>query len=185
MANTTEVTEEQTARTIKECASQRAENLAILGVKSVLELCVGPSLKTLETAYSDYGITVTGNDIDDRWRGYYPKGNWIIGDATKLQSVAGEYDAVVVAPPLTKGCSGKREDALSVEEVTPSYYSFLGFQPKKALVLVLPGKTLSLKKDRAELYKLLASIVQVTKAKPELIPLRKKVIKYLDLYLLV
>jgi hypothetical protein len=166
---------EQTARTCLECASQRAENLSILGVKTVLELCVGPSLQDLEGEYSKHGIKVTGNDIDPRWKDYYPSGNWVIGDATKLDTSG--YDAVVVAPPLSKGCSGRREDSLSLDEVTPSYYSFLNTK-SKVTVFVLPGRTLSLKQDREQLHRFLAHL----SGHVEIVPLKKKVVKYLDVY---
>lgn len=165
-----------TARTCMECAVQRAENLAVLGVKRVLELCVGPSLRTLEQAYGTVGIKVAGNDIDPRWESYYPNGEWLIGDATKM-SIEG-FDAVVVAPPLSRGCSGRREDSLSLEEVTPSFYSFLDIKAP-VVAYVLPGRTLSVKEDRKQLHRFLSRL----QGKVELVPLRKKVVKYLDVYL--
>jgi len=168
---------ERTARTCLECASQRAENLSVLGVKKVLELCVGPSLRDLEQEYAKYGITVTGNDIDPRWKDYYPTGKWVIGDARKVKTHG--FDAVVVAPPLSKGCSGKREDSLSLDKVFPSYYDFLSLKVPVS-VLVLPGRTLSVREDREQLHKLLACIP----GKVEMVPLKKKVVKYLDLYVL-
>src|SRR5512146_1716358 len=63
-ANTSILSDDETARTDPECALQRAENLAVMGVESVLELCVGPSLRVLEAAYAQHGIVATGNDID-------------------------------------------------------------------------------------------------------------------------
>lgn len=165
----------QTARTCMECAIQRAENLSVLGAKRVLELCVGPSLKALEQAYETVGIEVVGNDIDPRWEKYYPDGKWLIGDATKMSTKG--FDAVVVAPPLSKGCSGRREDSLSLDEVTPSFYNFLEIE-SPTVVYVLPGRTLSLKEDRKQLHKFLSMV----KGKIEVVPLRKKVIKYLDIY---
>lgn len=173
--NISEHTNEKTARTCMECAIQRAENLAVLGVKRVLELCVGPSLRALEQAYARVGIKVAGNDIDPRWQAYYPKGEWYIGNATKL-NIEG-FDAVVVAPPLSKGCSGKREDSLSLEEVTPSFYDFLEIKAP-VTTYVLPGRTLSLKKDRKQLYKFLSHL----QGKVEVVPLKNKVVKYLDIY---
>jgi hypothetical protein len=167
--------DERTARTCVECAAQRAENLAILGAKKVLELCVGPSLQALELAYQKVGIKVAGNDIDPRWKSYYPKGEWYIGDARKIDTNG--FDAVVVAPPLSRGCSGKREDSLSLEEVTPSFYDFLDL-PVGIAVYVLPGRTLSLKEDREQLHRWLSKV----QGKVELVPLRKKVVKYLDVY---
>lgn len=64
MFNTSILDNKQTANTHYICAKQRAENLYSLGAKSVLELCVGPSLSVLEKAYKKYEISVTGNDID-------------------------------------------------------------------------------------------------------------------------
>lgn len=165
---------QETATTCKICAIQRAENLAILGIKNVIELCVGPSLKTLEKAYNHFNISVTGNDIDKRWKIYYPKGSWIIGDARKID--VSQFDGVVIAPPLSKNCSGKRLDALSLDEIIPSYYDFLHLK-NKTVVYVLPGKTLSIKEDRRQLYKLLKNFSNY-----ELIPLKNKIIKYVDVY---
>ncbi len=158
-----------------ECAVQRAENLAVLGVKRVLELCVGPSLRDLEKAYRTVGIDVAGNDIDARWQNYYPQGKWLIGDATKI-NIEG-FDAVVVAPPLSRGCSGRREDSLSLEEVTPSFYNFLDIQAA-VIAYVLPGRTLSVKKDREQLHRFLSKL----EGRVDLVPLEKKVTKYLDVY---
>jgi hypothetical protein len=166
-----------TAHTDPECAAQRAENLSILGVKTVLELCVGPSLRDLELAYSKVGIKVTGNDIDERWLRFYPKGSWILGDATTVDRSG--FDAVVIAPPLSRGCSGRREDSLSLDEVTPSYYSFLPVR-NKITTFVLPGRTLSVKSDREQLFRFLSRL----EGKLEIVPLKKKVVKYLDVYLI-
>lgn len=177
MDNLSRYSDNGTARTCMECASQRAENLSILGVRTVLELCVGPSLRSLEEAYAKHGIKVTGNDIDPRWEGYYPNGKWVIGDARKVNTKG--YDAVVVAPPLSKSCSGKREDSLSLEQVFPSYYDFLDIKVP-VVVYVLPGRTLSVREDRSQLHKFLSHL----QGKTEIVPLRKKVVKYLDLYVL-
>lgn len=166
----------QTANTCLECAKQRAENLAVLGVKTVLELCVGPSLKVLEQCYKQFGIKVTGNDIEERWQEYYPQGKWIIGDATKVNTTG--FDAVVVAPPLSKGCSGRREDSLSLDQVVPSYYDFENITSKVACY-VLPGRSLSLKDDRKQLYKFLT---RFSKEKVSVVPLKNKVTKYVDVY---
>lgn len=173
--NLSSFTDEQTASTRWACAQQRATNLAILGAKSVMELCVGPSLQVLERAYAQVGLSVSGNDIDPRWQSYYPQGRWVIGDACNINTSA--YDAVVVAPPLSKGCSGKREDALSLEQVSPSYYQFLGL-PNKILVYVLPGRTLSVKSDRRQLHKFLSHL----SGRVEVVPLVDGVIKYVDVY---
>jgi hypothetical protein len=180
MDNISLYSDSMTANTRLNCAKQRAENLAILlqpGAK-VLEMCVGPSLRRLEIEYAKYGITCFGNDIDPRWETYYPEGRWMIGDALNLD-VSG-FDAIIFAPPLSKGCSGRREDSLSLEQVNPSYRSFLyayrGFRGVKAMVL--PGRTLSLRHDRDELYKLLNDIPDY-----DLVPLRDKVVKYVDIYI--
>lgn len=174
--NISAVSDSLTARTRGSCAFSRAENLASLGVKSVLELMTGPSLRTLEQAYKSLGIMkVAGNDIDPRWKKYYSVGKWIIGDARKVDTSG--YDAVVVAPPLSKGCSGKRSDSLSLDQVFPSYYDFLSL-PNKIIVFVLPGRTLSLKEDRKQLYKFLSKI----QCHYEIVPLVDKVVKYVDVY---
>jgi hypothetical protein len=180
-ANISKYADHLTAHTCLPAAEQRAENLAILGVKSVLEMCVGPSLRDLEAVYAKYGITVTGNDIDSRWQDFYPKGKWLIGDARTLAETS-TFDAVVVAPPLSKGCSGRRLDALSLEEVTPSYYDFLDL-PSKIAVYVLPGKTLSIRADRVQLHRFLKAVSDAGR-NPEAIPLRNKVVKYVDVYAL-
>ena len=180
MNNISLYSDAMTANTRLKCASQRAENLAILlrpGAR-VLEMCVGPSLQRLEMEYAKYGIQCIGNDIDPRWATYYPGGKWMIGDALALD-VSG-FDAIIFAPPLSKGCSGRREDSLSLEQVNPSYRSFLqayrNFKGIKAMVL--PGRTLSLKHDRNELHKLLNELSDY-----EVVPLRDKVVKYVDIYI--
>lgn len=175
--NISAFSDSKTASTNIPCAIQRAENLAILGVSSVMELCVGPSLKRLEQAYDSFGIKVTGNDIDPRWQRMYPNGNWIIGDAREIN--VSEFDALVVAPPLSRFCSGRREDSLSIEEVTPRFDSFLHLT-NRIVVLVLPGRTLSLKEDRKQLHKLLA---KVSGRRISVVPLKNKVTKYVDVYL--
>jgi len=172
--NISKFSNEQTANTSYICALQRAENLAILGCKTVLELCVGPSLKILELSYNKFGINVVGNDIDSRWRNYYLGGEWIIGDARKVKT--DNFDAAVFAPPLSKSCSGCREDALSLDEVFPSYYDFLNMKSKFS-VFVLPGKTLSIKKDREQLHKFLSKLNNY-----EIFPIKNKVNKYIDVY---
>lgn len=117
MVNLSTVGPLATARTCVEAAWQRAEHLAILGARRVLELCVGPSIHTLRFAYDAYGIEVTGNDLDPQWR---PD---ILGDCLTVDW--SPYDTIVFAPPLSRGCTGRRADALSVNEVTPSYEDFL------------------------------------------------------------
>ena len=172
--NVSQFTDQQTAHTNYTCALERACNLAILGCQCVLELCVGPSLKVLESAYKEYNIDVVGNDIDPRWKKYYPKGKWIIGDARIIDKRG--FDAIIVAPPLSRGCSGRREDSLSLEDVFPSYYDFLNLDTK-IIVYVLPGRTLSIKRDRKELYKFLFHINLI-----EVVPLKNKIVKYVDVY---
>lgn len=181
--NVSQFQDANTANTNPSSAIQRAENLAALNVQSVIELCVGPSLSVLEQAYKTFNISVTGNDIEDRWRKFYPNGKWIIGDALKLDTSA--FDAVVFAPPLSKGCSGRREDSLSIDEVVPKYIDFLNNLKSDKVVLVLPGRTLSTRTDRKQYYKLLSNIVSLG-FNCETIPLtagRRSIVKYVDLYL--
>lgn len=184
--NTSEVENNKTANTANNVAKVRAELLAKLGVTSVIELCVGPSLKTLEPHYTNNGITVTGNDIESRWKDYYPEGNWVIGDALTID-LSG-YDACVFAPPLSEGCTGKRCDYLSIEEVTPSYYSFIdrGDLPE-IVVLTLPGKTFSLKEDRSQYYKFMHYLLSKgyhNAVAYEMKGNKNKITKYVDLYLI-
>lgn len=174
IANISQFSDHQTANTNYTCALERACNLSILGCKRVLELCVGPSLSVLERAYKEYNIDVIGNDIDPRWQKYYPKGKWIVGDAKVIDKSG--FDAIIVAPPLSRGCSGRREDSLSLEQVLPSYYDFLNLNTK-IIVYVLPGRTLSVKEDRKQLYRFLSYVNLI-----EVVPLKNKVIKYIDVY---
>lgn len=177
--NISQETDDETARTSDECAQQRAEHLATLGARNVLELCVGPSLRTLATAYGWYGIYVTGNDIDPRWQRAYPSSRWIIGDALALGWAP--FDTVVFAPPLTAGCTGRREDALRIEQITPSYRDFLAKPFDGLRVMVLPARALATADDRRELYALLALI----DGPYDLIALtagRRQIRKYVDIY---
>lgn len=178
MDNISKYSDLQTANTNLICATQRAENLFVLGSKNVLELCVGPSLQRLELEYRKFGISCVGNDIDPRWKNFYPRGKWHIGDALSLD-VSG-YDTLVFAPPLSQGCSGRREDSLSLDKVTPSYNDFLeAYKNFKGIkVLVLPGRTLSLREDRDKLHKLLSNIDNY-----DIVPLRKRIVKYVDIYI--
>lgn len=183
--NVSTVQDDVTARTVENVALKRAENLKSMGCSNVIELCVGPSLRTLEEYYNRVGIQVTGNDIEHRWKEYYPEGNWIIGDSLKVD--CSQYDAVVFAPPLSKGCSGERCDYLSIEEVIPSYYDFIESDPQSdIIVLVLPGKTFSVQKDRKEYHKLLSYLyskgykdIQSKEMKGN----RNRVTKYVDVYI--
>lgn len=174
-----------TARTMQDAAQQRAENLASLGCTKVLELCVGPSLKILEQSYNKLGIEVTGNDIENRWKKYYPAGKWIMGDALSI-SYAG-FDGIVFAPPLSRGCTGKREDSLRVNQVFPRYTDFLLRADKSSAsiyTMVLPARSIATSQDRAELFNLINRI-SIKNFKYEMIELRAKkrsVVKYVDLY---
>lgn len=186
MYNLSIVSNEQTAKTNIECAEQRADYLSILGAINVLELCVGPSLKTLETAYNRRGLTVTGNDIDKRWKHNYNKGRWLVGDALTLNYSV--YDAVVFAPPLSSGCSGTRKDSLSINNVSPSYYSFLDKLTidnySGIFVMVLPGRSLSTRFDREQYFQLLY-LLKIKCRFVESVPLvagKKKIRKYVDVY---
>lgn len=144
---------------------------------------MGPSLKTLESEYKKYGIHVTGNDIDIRWKHYYKKGNWVIEDALNIDY--DPYDAVIFAPPLSDGCTGKRNDALSILNVSPSYFDFLDKVLKdnyKGLsTMVLPARSIATRQDRSEYY-FLKNILEQNFIVSEF-TLRKKVIKYIDLVL--
>ena len=183
--NTSIVDDIQTASTNQNSARQRAINLYNMGVENVIELCVGPSLKTLEKYYNEYGINVTGNDIDERWKEFYPEGNWIIGDSLNINTT--NFDACVFAPPLSKGCTGNRCDYLSIDEVQPSYYDFIEKgDTSNIIVLVLPGKTLSIKKDRNEFYKLLNFLYNKEYKSIEYKEIKgnkNKITKYLDIYI--
>lgn len=175
--NTTTVPESETAQTDYLCAEQRAENLALLGAVRVLELCVGPSLENLEQAYSKYCIEVVGNDIDPRWKDYYPDGNWLIGDCFDIDWSG--FDTVVFAPPLSRGCTGKREDALKINEVFPRYIDFMAKRFTGLRCMVLPARSFATKYDREEFYHLLYDLNE-----PEVDVLRAKrgIRKYVDVY---
>lgn len=167
-----------TARTDPEAALQRAENLAILGVRSVLELCVGPSLRVLEAAYARVGISCVGNDIQRRWREYYPQGRWVLGDALTVDW--SPFDAVVFAPPVTRGCTGKRVDALRIDEVFPRYDDFLARPYAGVRAMVLPARALATRWDREQMHALIGS------RSVEVVPLtsgRRRIRKYVDVYL--
>lgn len=180
-SNLSEVSDEETARTPFACASQRAENLAILGAKNVLELCVGPSLRVLERAYEQVGIKVTGNDIDMRWRSYHPGGSWVIGDALEITAFDYMWDTMVFAPPLSHGCTGRRADSLMINEVTPKYTDFLHFSQeyKGILTLVLPARSLATRDDRSQFHSLLSNI----EGSVEVVPLVDGCVKYYDVYI--
>lgn len=180
-SNLSEVSDEETARTSFACALQRAENLAILGVESVVELCVGPSLCVLERAYEQVGIKVTGNDIDMRWRSYHPGGNWVIGDALAVIPLEFIWDAIVFAPPLSHGCTGRRADSLMINEVTPKYTDFLTLSQeyKGILTLVLPARSLATREDRTQFHNLISNI----EGDVEVVPLVDGCVKYYDVYI--
>lgn len=181
--NLSKADDDDTARTDPECAEYRASALAVLGVKSVLELCVGPSLRSAEEAYAKWGITVTGNDIDQRWRQYYPGGKWIMGDALAVDW--SPFDAVVFAPPLTHGCTGKREDALRISEVVPRYLDFLSRPFNGVRVMVLPARAVATSHDRRELHNLLSSVYDAYHD-VSVIPLTsgvRRIRKYVDVYI--
>jgi hypothetical protein len=181
MLNVSVVGDDTTARTHPDCARQRAENLAVFGVTNVLELCVGPSLATLEQEYARFGITVTGNDIDQRWKRYHPTGRWIIGDALRIDYTP--FDAVVFAPPLSRGCTGHRQDSLSIDQVVPRYRDFLvsseGF--RGLVCLVLPARSTATELDRRQLYALL-SMLSVPFDVVSLSAGRRAITKYHDVY---
>ena len=181
MLNITTVDNDSTARTRFSVAYRRAENLAALDVRKAIELCVGPSLRTLEAAYTASGIELSGNDIDLRWRDYYPQGNWFMGNALELP-LSG-FDAAIFAPPLSRGCTGRREDSLNIDEVNPSYREFLSSEhTPRVTVLVLPGRSLSTKEDRKQFYALMKTLgpgVEAIEMKDE----RNRITKYVDIYI--
>lgn len=188
--NTSIIADSLTARTNPDCARQRAFNLACLGAKNVLELCVGPSLKVLEGAYKEHNINVIGNDIDPRWKDYYPQGNWRIGDALD-PVVLGGTDTLVFAPPLSDGCTGRREDSLQIKQVNPNYSVFLNhvnrcrgiYNDIKRLCLVLPARSVATKQDRKQFYSLLTEASQLGNISViELNAGRRKIRKYVDVY---
>ncbi len=177
------VDDHHTARTDADCAFQRASRLSCLGVRSVLELCVGPSLRVLEEMYTRYGILAAGNDIDLRWQRYYPEGRWIMGDALDIDW--SPFDAVVFAPPLSKGCTGKRDDALRISEVVPPYTDFLNRPFHGVKVMVLPARATATSDDRRELHQLLASAYDESH-EVAVLPLksgRREIRKYVDVYI--
>jgi hypothetical protein len=184
MLNISVATDNDTARTRVIVGQRRAENLAVLGIDTVVELCVGPSLKTLQEAYSYHGIKVIGNDIEERWQKYYPEGDWIIGDALSIPLA--EFDAAVFAPPLSRNCTGFREDSLSVDEVFPSYRQFLSrVDLPRVTVLVLPGRSLSTKNDRMQFHSLISFITSCG-FNCEVVPMkdeRNRISKYVDIYI--
>ncbi len=178
MLNLSRLSDDATARTDPEAALQRAENLAVLGARSVLELCCGPSLRVLEKAYAQHDITCHGNDIERRWREYYPDGRWVLGDALSVDWSG--FDAVVFAPPVTRGCTGRRADALRIGEVFPRYTDFLDRPFDGIKVMVLPARALATGYDRSEMHALIGG------RSVEIVPLtsgRRSIRKYVDIYL--
>lgn len=147
-----------------------------------MELCVGPSLPTLYRAYKEVGIECFGNDIDPFWRREYVN-NFTFGDA--LDIPLHHYDTAVFAPPLSKNFTGKREDSLRVSQVRPAYTDFLSRTDlPRRLVLVLPGRSLSTRQDRDDFYCLLKHIKGSYEVDCDsLLDEKKKVVKYIDLYL--
>lgn len=180
------VDDETTANTCRDVANSRAANLSYLGVKTVLELCVGPSLSVLESAYSSVNIEVVGNDIDPRWVDYYPNGKWMLGDCLTLDYSG--YNAVVFAPPLSKGCTGKRSDSLSIQNVMPSYDHFVDkwYHSRSGVaVLVLPARSLSTTPDKREFHHLINRLYEYN---IDVCPIQMKagkrsIRKYVDIYL--
>lgn len=176
--NLSTVSDGDTARTLYECALQRAQNLYLLGATRVLELCAGPSLETLESAYETFGIKVTGNDIDKRWADYYPRGDWRLGDCLSISYM--DFDAVVFAPPLSRGCSGRREDALAIDQVFPRYTDFMARRFGGVRCLVLPARSFATRQDRAQFFHLTFDLLN-----PDVVPLvagHRRIRKYVDVY---
>lgn len=176
----------KTASTNRICAKQRAEFLKQLGIRKVLELCVGPSLKILQQEYDKQNIECWGNDIDKRWKNYYQNSNWFIDDAFNVvKEQYRNFDAIVFAPPLSKGCSGKRNDSLSIFEVKPNYLDFIKLIESLSyhgiIILTLPGKTWSNRKEKTEYYKLLSYLYGKFEFEP--LELFDGCRKYIDLIL--
>ncbi len=153
---------EDTASTHPEVAHARALHAHHCGVKTVLELCVGPSAPVLHEAYRQVGISPLFNDIDPRWSASFPEYQWVGRDcfaAAHFCLRAGPLlDLVVFAPPLSAGCTGTREDSLMIEEVVPSYWAWLRLLadlPARPLTCtVLPARSLSTRHDKAQFYAL-------------------------------
>lgn len=159
VVNKSQFSDHATANTSEVCSAQRASALWRKGITKVLELCVGPSLSVLERSYRNVSIECWGNDIDHRWKSLYPRGKWIVGDANEIAKKHHQkFDAIVFAPPLSSGCSGKREDSLMIDEVMPTYTNFIEEIFKTdyngMLVLVLPGRCLATRHDREQFFKL-------------------------------
>ena len=180
----TTCSEDETARTTSEIAIIRANHLACLGIKSVLELCVGPSLQTLHEAYRQCNIEVYGNDIDPRWQRYWPDGKWIIGDALSIPWAA---DAIVFAPPLSRGCTGRREDALRISQVNPAYTRFIkewADRGPSIAVMVLPARSWATPQDRSEYHGLLTFARRFGRISPiEMSAGVRRIRKYVDIYM--
>lgn len=182
--NVSLVEDKVTAKTCVDAADQRAENLAILGVKNVLELCVGPSLKTLEQSYLRHGISVSGNDIQSRWATYYREGKWLLGDCFKIPYEP--FDCVVFAPPLSRGCTGRRVDSLTIDRVVPRYKDFLSHiaSQGKTFVLVLPARSWATRQDREQYFELMSHIRSLGLS-PDAVAItsgKRKITKYIDVY---
>lgn len=163
VTNTSIVPLDSTAHTNLDSANQRARYIHKLGGKKVIELCAGPSLKDLEQAYSQFDIECWGNDIEVKYQLHYPQGKWLIGSC--FDQDLSSFDTIVFAPPLSTGCTGRREDSLSINQVTPSYYDFIDLVSKfndKLKVMVLPARSLSTRQDKSELYKLLSQLESYT-----------------------
>jgi hypothetical protein len=182
---------DHTARTCQECARQRIENIISLGGMNILELCVGPSLKTFDRVAEELNnynevISVVGNDIDKKWEDYYPKGEWLIGDALQIAKAHHKkFDTAVFAPPLSKGCTGTREDSLMIDDVFPKYIDFLPLvKLYKISVLVLPARCVSTSWDREQFFKLLNKVYELERS-VNIVDLRgnRNIRKYVDVYI--
>lgn len=132
-------------------------------------------------------MEVTGNDIDPRWREYYPRGKWVIGDALEVDLLS--YSAVVFAPPLSRGCTGLRCDALSVDQVTPTYASFIGRVLSSGFrgigVLVMPARALATRSDRRQMHSTLSMLGHLWQETVPLTAGPRRIRKYVDAYFTV
>lgn len=181
------VSDHATAKTDHAVAHRRAARVAALGCCSVLELCVGPSLRTLADAYQAMGVRCVGNDIDSRWAQYYPAGEWRLGNCFTIAWTG--IDCVVFAPPLSAGCTGRRADALQINQVQPAFTTFLhAFQQHSATrhaIMVLPARALATKTDRTQLHALIAAayLVASTVQYYETVAGRRNIRKYVEVSL--
>lgn len=189
--NTSRYAVTSTATTNQDCIDQRIQNIkrAFPSSLKIIETCAGISSVFLKESYREAGFHITTNDIDPRYQRY--EKDMVIGDVLSLDFSS--YDVVVFAPPLSRGCSGNREDSLMIEEVRPSYREFLAntifLENLQGICLVLPGRTFSTARDKEQFYSLVSCIYNLFSShQPNGQAFEKKLVvkrctKYVDLYL--